>query len=129
VLLTGLTGVSPLWDLPRVSFLIHVSLGCVGVGQFLADLEVFWLALCRVLLPCRLRFGGVFVPGPREVTKALWNICCAAAVATGLTGSVHRSDRCSTGSKPCKFPLCVLVSFGSEGCLLVPRISSTPVAM
>jgi hypothetical protein len=80
-------------------------------------------------------FWGVFIPGPREVTEALWNICCAAAVATGLTGlptsltSVgHRSDRCSTGSKPCKFPLCMLVSSGSEGCLLVPRISSTPVA-
>jgi hypothetical protein len=47
---------------------------------------------------------------------------------TGLTGAGHRSDRCSTGSKPCKFPLCVLVCFGSEGCLLVPRSSSTPVA-
>jgi hypothetical protein len=34
------------------------------------------------------------VPGPREVTEALWNACCAAAVATGLTGTVHRSDRC-----------------------------------
>jgi hypothetical protein len=94
-----------------------VSLGCVGAGQFLAVLEVFWLALCWVLLPCRLCFEGVFVSGPREVTDALWNICCAAAVATGLTGSVHRchrsdrrgpsSDRCSTGSKSCKFPLCV----------------------
>jgi hypothetical protein len=94
VLLTNLTGVSPLWDFPRVSCLIHASLGCVGAGQFLAVLEVFWLALCRALLPCRLCFGGVFVPGPREVTEALWNICCAAAVATDLTGSVHRSDRC-----------------------------------
>jgi hypothetical protein len=46
---------------------------------------------------------------------------------TGLTGAGHRSDWCSTGSKPCKFPLCVLVCFGSEGCLLVPRSSSTPV--
>jgi hypothetical protein len=54
VLLTDLTGVSPLWDLPRVSCLICLSLGCVGVGQFLAVLEVFLLALCRVLLPCRL---------------------------------------------------------------------------
>jgi hypothetical protein len=27
----------------------------------------------------------------------------------------------------CKFPLCVLVCFGSEGCLLVPRSSSTSV--
>jgi hypothetical protein len=69
-------------------------IGCDGAGQFLAVSEVFWLALCRVLLPCRLCFKGVFVPGPREVTEALWNICCAAAVATGLTGSVHRSDRC-----------------------------------
>jgi hypothetical protein len=86
------------------------------------------------------RSFSVFVPGPREVIEALWNICCAAVVATSLTGSVHRSDRChrsdaghrsvrcSTGSKPCKFPLCVLVSFGSGGCLLVARISSTPVA-
>jgi hypothetical protein len=71
VLLTDLIGVSPLWDLPWVSCLIHVSLGCVGAGQFLAVLEVFWLALCRVLLPCRLCFGGVFVPGPIEDTKSL----------------------------------------------------------
>jgi hypothetical protein len=71
VLLTGKTGVSPLWDLPRVSCLIRVFSGCVGAGQFLAVLEAFWLALCRVLLPCRLCFGGVFVPGPREVTEAL----------------------------------------------------------
>jgi hypothetical protein len=39
-------------------------------------------------------FWGVFVPGPREVTEAFWNACCAAAIATGLTGSVNRSDRC-----------------------------------
>jgi hypothetical protein len=105
-----------------------VSLCCVGAGQFLEVLEVFWLALCRVLLPCRLSFEGVFVPRPREVTAALSNICCAAAIATGLTSSVHRSDLCSTGSKPCMFLLCVLVSFGSEGSLLVPRINSTSVA-
>jgi hypothetical protein len=97
--------------------------------------------LCRFFLPCRLCFWGVFVPGPREVTEAFWNACCVAVVATGLTGSAHRltgvtgltgaghrSDRCSTGSKPCKFPLCVLVCFGSGGCLLVPRSSSTSVA-
>jgi hypothetical protein len=29
-----------------------------------------------------------------------------------LTGAGHQSDRCSIGSKPCKFPLCALVSFG-----------------
>jgi hypothetical protein len=67
------------------------------------------------------------VPGPRELTEALWNICCAAAAATGLTGAGHLSDRCSTSSKPCKIPLCELVCFSSEGCMLVPRISSTPV--
>jgi hypothetical protein len=47
-----------------------------------------------VLLPCWLCFEGVFVPGPREVIETLCNICSAAVVATGLTGSVHRSDRC-----------------------------------
>jgi hypothetical protein len=52
--------------------------GCLGVGFF----------------SCRLCFEGVFVLGPREVTEALWNICCVAAVTIGLTGSVHRSDRC-----------------------------------
>jgi hypothetical protein len=40
VLLTGLIGVSPLWDLPWVNCLIRVSLGCVVVGQFLVVLEV-----------------------------------------------------------------------------------------
>jgi hypothetical protein len=48
-----------------------VFLGCVGADQFLAVLEVFWFALCRVLLLCRLCFGGVFVPVPRQVTEAL----------------------------------------------------------
>jgi hypothetical protein len=70
-----------------------VSLGCVGAGQFLVVSEVFWLALCRVLLPCKMCFEGLFVLGPREVTEPLYNICCAAAVATGLTDFVHRSDR------------------------------------
>jgi hypothetical protein len=86
-------------------------------------------------------FGGGFVPGPREVTEDFWNACCAADVATGRSGTVHRSDRChrsdrrrpsvcwcGTGSKPCKFPLCVLVCFGSEGCVLVPRSSGTSVS-
>jgi hypothetical protein len=111
-----------------VNCLTHLSLGRGAAGQFLVCLGLFCMALCRVFLPYRLCFGSVLVLGPRKVTKALWNTCCAAAVATGLTGSVHRSGRCSTGSKPCKFPLCVLVSFGSEGCLLVHRSSSTPVA-
>jgi hypothetical protein len=55
-------------------------------------------------------------------------LCTGLTGVTGLTGAGHRSDRRSTGSKPCKFPLYVLVCFGSEGCLLVPRFSSTLVA-
>jgi hypothetical protein len=39
-------------------------------------------------------FWGCFVPRPKEVTEVFWNACCVAAVATGLTGSVHQSDRC-----------------------------------
>jgi hypothetical protein len=52
-------------------------------------------------------FGGVFVPGPREVTEALWNACCAADAATGLTGAVHRSDRChrSDQRRPSVWPV------------------------
>jgi hypothetical protein len=73
-------------------------------------------------------FEVVFVPGPRGVTKASWNVCFATAVAPDLTGIVYRSDRCNTGSKSCRFLLCVLVSFGSKGCVLVPRTSSTLVA-
>jgi hypothetical protein len=38
-------------------------MGCVGAGQFVAVLVVFWLALSRVLFLCRLCFGGVFVQG------------------------------------------------------------------
>jgi hypothetical protein len=38
---TGLTGASLLWDLPRVICLICVSLGCVVAGQFLAALVLF----------------------------------------------------------------------------------------
>jgi hypothetical protein len=66
VLLTGLTGVSHLWDLPRVNCLTRVSLGLGAVGQFFICLELF--------------------------------------------------------------PLRVLVCFGSEGYVLVPRSSGTPVA-
>jgi hypothetical protein len=134
VLLTGLTGASHLWDFPRVNFLTRVH----WVLVLLVNSWSVWSCFVRfcvgfsVLAGCVL--GVFFVPGPREVTEALWNACCAAAVATGLTGAVHwsdrcrRSDRCSTGSKPCEFPLCLLVCFGSEGCLLAPRSSSTSVA-
>jgi hypothetical protein len=36
----------------------------------------------------------VFVPGPRGVTEAFWNVCCATVIATVLTSAVHRFDRC-----------------------------------
>jgi hypothetical protein len=70
-----------------------VSLGLGAAGQFLVCFELVCYVLCRVFLSCRLCFGGVFVPGPREVSEAFWNACCAAVVATGQTGSAHRSDR------------------------------------
>jgi hypothetical protein len=74
-----------------------------------------------------LRLSGTFVV--RVLLPLAWlALSTSVTVVTGLTGAGHRSDRCGTSNKPCKFPLCVLVSFGSEGCLLVPRISSTPVA-
>jgi hypothetical protein len=41
VLLTGLTGASLLWDLPRVNCLTHVYLGLGATGQFLVCLELF----------------------------------------------------------------------------------------
>jgi hypothetical protein len=65
-----------------------------------------WLCV-GFFLPCRLSFEGVFVPGSRKVTEALWNICCAAIVAIGLTSSVHRSDRChrSDWRRPSVWPL------------------------
>jgi hypothetical protein len=90
---TSLTSVCDLLDLPRVNCLTHVPLGHGAASQFLVCLELFCKALCRVFLPCGLCFGSALVPGPRGVTEALWNTC-AAAIATGLTGSVHQSDRC-----------------------------------
>jgi hypothetical protein len=114
MLLTGLTGASHLWDLPWVNCLTRVSFGLGAAGQFLVCLGLVCQVLCRAFLLCRLCFGGVFVPGPRDVTEAFWNACCAAAVATGLTGSAHRSDQCSTGNKPCKFGCVDLANLGSE---------------
>jgi hypothetical protein len=59
---TGLTGALDWSDRcePFVGFGSGESLGCVGAGQFLTMLDVFWLALCRVLFPCRLCFGVFF---------------------------------------------------------------------
>jgi hypothetical protein len=41
VLLTGLTSVSHLWDLPQVNCLTRVSLGLGAAGLFLVCLELF----------------------------------------------------------------------------------------
>jgi hypothetical protein len=74
-----------------------------------------------------LRLYGTFVV--RLLQPLAWpSLSSGLTGATGLTSAGHRSDRCTTGSKPCNFPLRVLVSFGLEGCLLVPRISSTPMS-
>jgi hypothetical protein len=103
---------------------------CLWVVVLLVSSWSIWSWFARLCVGFSFLAGcvlGVFFQGPREVIEALWNTCCAAAAATGLTGPVHRSDRCSTGSKSCKFPLCVLVCFDLEGCLLVPRSSNTPV--
>jgi hypothetical protein len=43
----GLTGVSHLWDFPRVNCLTRVSLGLGAAGQFLVCLELF-VRLCVV---------------------------------------------------------------------------------
>jgi hypothetical protein len=95
MLVIGLTGVCLLWDFPRVSCLFRVSLCRVVAGLFLAVLEVVFAWVCEgFLFLTGCVFGGVLVPGPREVTEALWNICGAAAAAIGLTGAFHRSDRC-----------------------------------
>jgi hypothetical protein len=61
------------------------------ISEVMSDSKAHYQPLQELL---RLCFGGGFVPGSREVTEAFWNACCAAVVATGLTGSVHRSDRC-----------------------------------
>jgi hypothetical protein len=53
-----------------------------------------------VFLLCKLCFGSVFVPGPRGVTETLWTTCCAAAVATGLIGTVHRSHQRRLSVRP-----------------------------
>jgi hypothetical protein len=86
-------------------------------------LGVFWFQG----LEKSLRLSGTFVVRLLQPPASLVLFIGLTSV-TDLTGAGHRSDRCSIGSKTCKFLLCVLMSFGLECCLLVPRISSTPVA-
>jgi hypothetical protein len=89
--------------------------GCV-LGVFLFQVLEKSLGLSRMLVVRLLQ------------PPALPALSTSLTGVTGLTGAGHRSDRCSTSNKQCKFPLCVFVSFGSECCVLVPRTSSTPVA-
>jgi hypothetical protein len=108
--MTGLTGVSDRSDRcePFVGFASgELLVPCVfGLCCFWSVLVWFGgvlLGFVKGSSSLLVVFWGVFVLGSREVIEALWNICCAAVVATGLTSSIHRSDRCSTRSKPCKF--------------------------
>jgi hypothetical protein len=96
---TGLTGALDQSDRckPVVGFASGELLDSCVFGSWccwsvLGLFGVVLLGLCRVFLPYKLCFWGVFVPRPREVAEALWNTCCAAVVATGLTSSVHRSE-------------------------------------
>jgi hypothetical protein len=99
---TGLTGASDRSDrcVPSVGFasgelLVPCVFGSCCCWLVLSCLEGVLLGFVKGSSSLQvLFFGGVLVPGPKEVTEALWNICCAAAAATGLTGSVHWSDRC-----------------------------------
>jgi hypothetical protein len=56
--------------------------------------------------------------------RPLSGSCQLSPAGTGLTGGAHRSDRCWFVVSRFVFR-CVL---GSEGCVLVPRSSGTPVA-
>jgi hypothetical protein len=92
-----------LWLVWSVCVVCGICLGwvawlvCLWVVVLLVSSWFAWSCFASFcvgfFLPCRLCFGGVFIPGPRQVIEALWNICCVATVDTGLTGSVHRSDR------------------------------------
>jgi hypothetical protein len=69
---------------------------CLWVVVLLVSSWSVWSCFAKLCVGFSFRAGcvlGVFVPGPREVTEALWNTCCAAAVATRLTGAVYWSDR------------------------------------
>jgi hypothetical protein len=111
---TSLTGASNRSDrcVPCVGFasgelLDSCVFGSCCCWSVLGLFGVVLLGFMQDFLPCRVCFGGVFVPGPREVTDTLWNICCAATAATGLTGSAHRSDRChrSDRRRPSVWPM------------------------
>jgi hypothetical protein len=51
--------------------------------------------------------------------------CSVSPAGTGLTGGAHRSDRCVSVDSRLGFSAAFL---GSEGGVLVPRSSGTPVA-
>jgi hypothetical protein len=60
MLLTGLTDVSPLWDLSQVNCLALVSLGCVVAGQFLGGLVLFLLGFVKGSSSLQVVFWGCF---------------------------------------------------------------------
>jgi hypothetical protein len=95
---TGLTGASDRSDrcVPFVGFASgELLISCVfGSCWFWSVLGCFGGVCVGFFFRAGCVFWGVFVPGPGEVTEALWNICCAAVVSIGLTGSVHQSDWC-----------------------------------
>jgi hypothetical protein len=92
VLLTGLTGAIPLWDLSRGT---TVLVWCSPVF-LLSSSWLVWSCFARFcegfsfLAGCPLVV--VFVPGPRGVNEASWNFTVHLLFATGLTGRVHRSN-------------------------------------
>jgi hypothetical protein len=95
----GLTGASDLsdWCVYFVGFASGELIDSVVFGSYWRWSVLGWfggvlLSFVKGSSFCWLCFGGVSVPGPREVIEALGNICCAVVVATGLTGSVHWSD-------------------------------------
>jgi hypothetical protein len=57
--------------------------------------------------------------------ETLSESCSVSPAGTGLTGGAHRSDRCGSVDSRFDFSAAFL---GSEGGVLVPRSSSTPVA-
>jgi hypothetical protein len=73
---TGLTGASPLWDLPRGT---AVLMWCCPVFQ-LSSSWLVWSCLVRFCEGFSFLAGCcsvvVFVPGPRGVTEALRTLLC-----------------------------------------------------
>jgi hypothetical protein len=77
--------------------------------------------------------GAFRLPSVRPVcltgltgVEPLSGSCSVSPAGTGLTGGAHRPDRCGSVGSRFGFSAAFL---GSEGGVLVPRSSGTPVAM